>query len=103
MQIAYHSLSRALKARGWIEVGKERGVSNSLGVTKSNVLNNNGTCSPMRRFLSTTHREVDAMLDLKFVLNTQDVHYHNLKKGCYINQNKGEGSLTCKTGLFDSL
>ena len=57
----------------------------------------------MRRFLSTTHREIDAMLDLKFVLNTQDVHYHNLKKGCYINQNKGEGSLTCKTGLYDSL
>jgi hypothetical protein len=53
--------------------------------------------------MSTTNREMDAMLDLKFVLNTQDIHYHNLKKGCLINQNKGEGSLTCKTGLYESL
>jgi hypothetical protein len=88
MLIAYHSLSKALKARGWVDVGKEKGgslLTQSLGVTKSNILNNNGTCSPIRRFLSTTNREIDAMLDLKFVLNTQDVHYHNLKKGCFIN------------------
>ena len=26
-----------------------------------------------------------------------------MKKGCFINQNKGEGHLTCKTGLYDSL
>jgi len=101
MQIAYHSLSRALKLRGWIEVSKHK-FNDTYG-QHINLLNSNGTCSPSRRFISSDKRDLDSMLDLKFSLNTQDIHFHNLKKGCFINQNKGEGSLTCKTGLYESL
>jgi hypothetical protein len=102
MGIAYYSLARALRAKGWIEVSKKEGTYGQVLLGKS-VLNSSGTCSPTRRFISSTHREIDSMLDLKFVLNTQDIHSHNLKKDCFINQNKGEGALTCKTGLYESL
>ena len=82
MQIAYHSLSRALKLRGWIEVSKHK--FSDYG-QQMNLLNSNGTCSPSRRFISSEKRDLDSLLDLKFSLNTQDIHFHNLKKGCFIN------------------
>lgn len=84
MGIAYHSLSRALRAKGWIEVKKKDGPYGASLISQS-VLNSSGTCSPTRRFMSSTHREIESMLDLKFVLNTQDMHAHNLKTGCFIN------------------
>ena len=84
MGIAYPSLSRALRAKGWIEVKRNEGPYGQSIISQS-VLNSSGTCSPTRRFISSTQREIESMLDLKFVLNTQDMHSHNLKKDCLIN------------------
>jgi hypothetical protein len=100
MGIAYPSFARALRSKGWIEVTRKESC---YGHTMISNLNSIGTCSPTRRFLSSTHRDVNGMLDLKFVLNAQDLNSHQLKNDCFVNQNKGEGALTCKTGLYESL
>ena len=42
-------------------------------------------------------------MDLKFVLSQADLQYHVLKKDCYVNHNRGEGNLTCKSGLAENL
>jgi len=52
---------------------------------------------------STMNRQFDQNVDLKFVLSAQDANHNNLKKGCLMNQNRGEGNLTCKSGLKESL
>ena len=49
------------------------------------------------------NRQFDNNIDLKFVLSAQDANHNNLKKGCLMNQNRGEGHLTCKSGLKESL
>ena len=59
---------------------------------------NNTTCLE-----STMNRQFDNNIDLKFVLSSEDANFQNLKKSCLINQNRGEGNLTCKSGLKESL
>eukprot|EP00347_Sterkiella_histriomuscorum_P014173 403361882 len=51
----------------------------------------------------TNHKSAICLLDLHFSLNAQDMQYHNLKKDCLINHNRGEGNITCKSGLIESL
>ena len=52
---------------------------------------------------SSLNRAFDGNVDLKFVLSAQDANHKNLKNGCLINQNRGEGNLTCKSGLSENL
>ena len=46
---------------------------------------------------------MEHFVDLKFVLSGMDMNHSYLKKGCLFNHNRGEGHLTCKTGLTESL
>lgn len=41
--------------------------------------------------------------DLKFTLNSQDIIFSALQKGQIINHNRGEGNMTCKSMLVESL
>ena len=45
----------------------------------------------------------DHLLDLKFVFSQSDLDFKNMKKGCMFNHNPGEGALTLKTELSQSL
>ena len=45
----------------------------------------------------------EELLDLKFTLATGDADYHCMKRNATINHNRGEGCLTCKTDLVDTL
>lgn len=41
--------------------------------------------------------------DIKFTLNSQDILFAALRKDQIINHNRGEGSMTCKSMLVESL
>jgi hypothetical protein len=45
----------------------------------------------------------DHLLDMKFSFHQADIDFKRLKKGCWFNQNPGEGALTIKTELTKSL
>ena len=90
-------MRRALRARGWVEVKCYKKLYNIAGYTSSPCkLANVGLESTMKR-------NFDENIDLKFVLSAQDANHQNLKNACLINQNRGEGHLTCKSGLKESL
>ena len=99
MIIGYPAMRRALRARGWIEVKCYKKLHNIAGYTSSPGCKGNFTPG----FESTINRQFENNLDLKFVLSAQDANFQNLKKGCLLNQNRGEGNLTCKSGLKESL
>ena len=90
-------MRRALRARGWVEVKCYKKLSNIAGYMSSPVKGANLGLE------STMNRQFDNNIDLKFVLSAQDANHSNLKKKCLINQNRGEGHLTCKSGLKESL
>ena len=49
------------------------------------------------------HSNIVKKLSLKFAVNAEDLPFHLLSKDCYTNHNKGEGSMTTKTGITDTL
>ena len=96
MLIGYPAMKRALKRKGWIEIGGGKKSKDYAGYTSSP----NGKSSSNKQVLS---REWESCLDLKFALSQADLQYHVLKKNCFINHNRGEGNLTCKSGLAENL
>ena len=97
MLIGYPAMKRALKKKGWVEIGGGKKCKDIAGYTSSP---NGKVASSSKHVLS---REWETCLDLKFALSSADLQYHVLKKGCLINHNRGEGNLTCKSGLAENL
>ena len=96
MLIGYPAMKRALKRRGWIEIKCGKRVKDYAGYTSSP----GGKSNQSKQVLNY---EWESKLDLKFVLSQADLQYHVLKKDCYVNHNRGEGNLTCKSGLAENL
>ena len=59
-------------------------------------------CLLDRGWREETNKNVQHV-DLKFSLNSQDIMYPIMKNNCIVNHNRGEGSITCKSGLIESL
>ena len=99
--IGYPAMRRALRARGWIEVKCYKKLHSLAGMI--------GSGSPDMKIqlnmglASSMNRQFDGNIDLKFVLSAQDANHNNLKNSCLMNQNRGEGNLTCKSGLSEGL
>ena len=99
MAIGYPSMSRALRARGWVQVKGHTRKTQIAGYISKSMKEQYQDESKAFQMM----RVDDGELDLKFTLGSQDIGSHNLKKNCFINHNKGEGNLTCKQGLTDNL
>ena len=96
MLIGYPAMKRALKRRGWIEIKCGKRAKDYAGYTSSP----GGKSNQTKQVLNY---EWESKLDLKFALSQADLQYHVLKKDCYVNHNRGEGNLTCKSGLAENL
>lgn len=57
----------------------------------------------LRRGWKESLDKYDESVDLKFAFSHTDIDYHKLKKGCFINHCRAEGSMTCKTSLIETL
>ena len=49
------------------------------------------------------HSSLVKRLNLKFAVNVEDLPFHLLNKDCYTNHNRGEGKMTTKTGITETL
>lgn len=54
-----------------------------------------------RGWVETCERDIH--YDLKFTLQSSDIVFHSLRKHQIINHNRGDGNITCKSGLIDTL
>ena len=91
-------MKRALRARGWVEVKSHSRKHQIAGYISKSVKD---TSNDEAKILLP--RIDDSELDLKFTLGSTDLGYHQLKKSCFINHNRGEGNYTCKQGLTECL
>lgn len=57
----------------------------------------------LKRGWKETLDKYDDNVDLKFAFSHTDLDYLKLKKGCFINHCRAEGSMTCKTSLIETL
>lgn len=57
----------------------------------------------MRRGWEEAANKNDDTVDIKFTLSHSDINHQRMKKGAIINHCRGEGSLTCKTLLIETL